>query len=83
MEVTNLSSSTGNNKSTGWEAEYAAYLSEKDAAGIAADASSSLPDNEKSEESWEAQYAAYCAEKEARLADEDARRIQEMKKQQQ
>lgn len=83
MEVNNLSSSKGKSSSanTGWEAEYFAYLAEKEAAKKGTDASSSplLPYKSK-EESWEAQYAAHCAEKEARLAEEDAaRRLQELK----
>jgi hypothetical protein len=87
MEVTDLARKQGElagtttSTSVGWEAEYAAYLEEKNAAQEQATDATSLPPPTKDEEkeSWEAQYAAHCAEKEARLADEDARRIQAMK----
>jgi hypothetical protein len=80
MEVTSLAQK-GESPGSGWEAEYAAYLAEKDATDTAADLSSSPPSEtmKKDEESWEAQYAAYCAEKEARLAQEDDQKIQERK----
>ena len=46
-----------------WQADYAAYLAEKEAASAA----QSNHKGPASEETWEVQYAAYCAEKEARL----------------
>jgi hypothetical protein len=77
-----------------WEEEYASYLAEKYSKEGEADTSPSaallsLKDNNGSieqaskvkEESWELQYAAYCAEKEARLAKEDAKNIELMRKQ--
>jgi NAD(P)H-hydrate epimerase len=83
MEVTNLSASEKGESfsDVGWEAEYAAYLAEKLANESGTDSPSpSVPEHEKvEEESWEAQYAAHCAGMEARLANEDAKYIQEMK----
>ena len=98
MEVTDLGASPSKSKQgkstssagddRGWEAEYFAYLAEKEAAQKVADEASSSSTPEKmdkeqppAEESWEAQYAAYCAEKEAKLAEDDAKRLQEAKQQ--
>ena len=77
-----------------WEEEYASYLAEQYAKEGEADTSPSAAltspkDNnddgdqtsEIKEESWELQYAAYCAEKETRLAKEDAKNIELMRKQ--
>lgn len=86
MEVTSLTTQKVESSNQGWEAEYAAYLAEKHAARTTADISSSstpLETDKKDDEPWEAQHAAYCEEKEARLEQEDAQKIQEMKKAQQ
>lgn len=63
----------------GWEAEYAAYLQGKEVAMD--DTISNVPSTEQTGEanSWEQQYADYCAEKESRLAEQDAKTIQDMK----
>lgn len=72
---------------TSWEAEYAAYLQEKevkqhqDPTDTLAPPTSSSSQSNSEGDSWERQYAEYCAEKEARLALEDAKQIEEMKRQ--
>eukprot|EP00980_Cylindrotheca_fusiformis_P000616 scaffold154_cov129-Cylindrotheca_fusiformis.AAC.33 len=85
FEFTKSTSKKGELADLGWEEDYAAFLEEKHASETAADLSKSSSSYETAqkgeEESWEAQYAAYCAEKEARLAEEDARKIKEMKEQ--
>ena len=47
----------------GWEAEYAAFCTEKEA--IAAKDESKIEN--KNDESWAVEYAAYCMEREAEL----------------
>jgi NAD(P)H-hydrate epimerase len=91
MEVTMAPTDKSSTSVQGWEAEYAAYLEDKgrqerSAASLADDVSSPASAsvaNQNEEKppdmSWEHQYAEYCIEKEARLAEEDARQIQEMK----
>ena len=89
MEVTKTTTDQSSKSVQGWEAEYAAYLEaeglkEREAAPTTDDASSPASDAMLNQEkptdvSWEHQYTEYCIEKEARLAEEDARQIQEMK----
>ena len=75
-----------------WMEEYAAYLAEKeqaaqentDTAATSDVASDPKETNEgqdaDSEPTWEEQYQAYCIEKEARLAEEDAREREALRK---
>ena len=84
------SSSAADEAECGWEAEYAAYLAEKEqsttttdepnAAAAAADSEQKAQSSDEGE-SWEAQYQAYCIEKEKQLAEEDARIVAAMKEQ--
>lgn len=80
----------GPSEAMGWEAEYAAYLQNKDRQQLENDTDtdhavsslSAVPQHENIEENetWERQYAEYCAEKQIRLAREDEKQIEEMKK---
>jgi hypothetical protein len=71
---------------SGWEAEYAAYLQSKymeeenEQSTTTDEPSSASAPKVKDEPLWEAQYATYCAEKEARLAEEDAKQLAARKK---
>jgi NAD(P)H-hydrate epimerase len=84
-----LQPASSSSAATGWEAEYAAYLQEKDRQQLendtdnAASSFSDVPQNENTveNESWERQYADHCIEKEARLRKEDAKHIEELKRQ--
>jgi NAD(P)H-hydrate epimerase len=77
-----------------WREEYAAYLAEQNqadntASTIAADPSSKIRSNVEEfsdvdiekKERWEDEYTAYCAEKEAKLAAEDARYREALRRQ--
>ena len=76
--------------SSGWEAEYAAYLRDLELQKQQQQQTgtddlvpiTSSPQNEGNAEtdSWERQYAEYCAEKEARLFAEDAKQRQQERK---
>mmetsp|Transcript_27745 Transcript_27745/g.59748 ORF Transcript_27745/g.59748 Transcript_27745/m.59748 type:complete len:405 (-) Transcript_27745:99-1313(-) len=83
--------STAPTSDDSWREEYAAYLGEKyqtseaDTAPPAfakkTDGNGNDNDNsESSKESWDVQYAAYCEEKEARLAEEDAKHREALRK---
>lgn len=70
-----------------WREEYAAYLAEKernlqaDTKPLAVAEGGDGDENDKAlKESWEMQYASYCAEKEARLAEEDEKRREALRK---
>lgn len=72
--------------STGWEAEYAAYLHDLELQKQQTDDLIPItpsPQNQataEKDDSWEKQYADYCAEKEARLFAEDAKQRQQERK---
>ena len=75
-----------------WREEYVAYLAEKeqaaqdnnDTAATSTDASTlneiKETNDSTSKPTWEEQYAAHCIEKEARLAEEDARKRDTLRK---
>ena len=75
-----------------WMEEYAAYLAEKEQAAqentdtaAASDVASDPKETNESQDAdseptWEEQYQAYCIEKEARLAEEDAKEREALRK---
>jgi len=80
------SSATGSDDDS-WREEYAAFLAEKeqtleaDAKPVTGTEKNDVDENNKSsDEPWEVQYASYCAEKEARLAEEDEKRRESLRK---
>jgi NAD(P)H-hydrate epimerase len=92
VEVVVGESSKSAQTQKGWEAEYASYLEEKGrheraALSVTDDVPSPVSGAMQNERvsvvdgSWEQEYAEYCKQKEARLAEDDARQIQEMKQQ--
>jgi hypothetical protein len=82
MEVATTTTQVEGESSSGWEADYAAYLDSKykkeenEKSTTASDEPSSAaaaPKVVQDEYSWEAEYAAHCGGEEARLAEEDAK----------